>query len=178
MKKIYTLIILLFTVFITGYSQSSYTVVTNRVLFSVLVSNDTLIVENLKNRVRLNGEIGLLEIIYYNPDARIVGSEPGSHLDAEITIKFWNEYSWLEEYLKSDVQVNSFTDELIIDIGGEEERIEANFVVTRIRGAQGFTSMLEIQGDFSPEPLKTDFPDLLFRKDLHFKIFLTVQVIN
>ena len=178
MKKTFTLAFLLTALVFTGYSQSNYSVLTNRVLFSVLVNNDTLIVENTKNRVRLNGEMGLLEIIYYNQDARVVGSDFGRKLESDITFRFWNEYSWLEEYLKSDLPVITFTDELNIDISGEEETIQANFTVTRIRGSQGFTSMLEIQGDFSPEPLKADFPNLMFRKDLHFKIFLTIQVLN
>lgn len=178
MKKIFTLSIFLFAAFVTGYSQSNYTVLNNRVVFSVLVNNDTLLIENLKNKVRLNGEIGLLEVVYYNPDARVVGSEPGTHLDSEITFRFWNEYSWLEEYLKSDNQEINLIDDMYVDIDGVEETIHANFSIHRIRGAQGFTSIIEIQGDFSPEPLKEDFPELMFKKDLHFKIVLTVRVTN
>jgi len=178
MKKIFTLSIFLFAILLTGFSQSSYSVLNNRVVFSVLVNNDTLLIENLKNRVRLNGEMGLLEVVYYNPDARVVGSAPGSHLDSEITFRFWNEYSWLEEYLKSDNQQINFIDDLYVDIDGMEETINASFSIHRIRGTQGFTTIIEIQGDFSPEPLKTEFPDLMFKKDLHFKIILTVQVTN
>lgn len=176
MKNIFSLSIFLFTILVTGYSQSNYTVTHDRVVFSVLVNNDTLLIENLKNKVRLNGDLGLLEVIYYNPDARIVGSAPGSHLESEITFKFWNEYSWLDEYLKSENPELNFVDDIYVAVEGEEENIQANFSISKLRAAQGFTSIIQIQGDFSPEPLKTEFPDLMFKKDLHFDIVITVRV--
>lgn len=178
MKKLISIV--LFTFVLTGvnYSQSSYSVLTNRVLLSVLVNNDTVLIENLKNKVRLNGELGLLEVIYSNQDARVVSGRKEKELRSEILFKFWNEYEWLGERLKSDAQEVKFTDELLVDILGEEESIQANFTITRIRGGQGFISMIEIEGHFSPDALQYDFPDLMFKKDLQFKIILNVQVTN
>jgi len=178
MKKLFTLSLFLFTLLATGFSQSSYSVLTNRVILSVLVNTDTLIIENTKNKVSLNGELELFEVIYSNQDSRIVHGSEARELKSDITFKFWNEYPWLEEYLKSDAQEVKFTDELLIEVQGEEESVQANFTITRIRGGQGFVSMVEIEGHFSPEALQYDFPDLMFKKDLQFKIILQVQVTN
>ncbi len=178
MKKYFTF--LFFTIFlvITSYSQSSYSVISNRVLLSALVNNDTLIIENIKNKVRLNGDLGLLEIIYYNPDSRIVSGSDPHPIKAEITFKFWNEYPWLEERLKSDAQSFTLMDELLVEVHGEEETIPATFIFTRIRGRQGFVYMIQIQGDFSTDGLEYDFPELKFKQNLHFEIVLKVQLVN
>lgn len=178
MKKHFTLLFFGLFIIMSGYSQSSYSVLSNRFLLSALVNNDTLIIENIKNKVRINGEMGLLEVIYYNPDSRIVSGADPRPLNSEITFKLWNEYPWLEERLKSDAQTFSISDEILVNVQGEEESVPANFTFSRIRGSQGFIYIIEIQGSFSPEALKYDFPDLKFKQDLQFKIILNVQVTN
>ena len=178
MKKLVSIVLFSFILSGVSYSQSSYSVITNRVLLSVLVNNDTVLIENLKNKVRLNGELGILEVTYNNLDSRIVSGREDRELKSDITFMFWNEFEWLEERLKSDAQEVKFTDELLVVVQGEEEPIQANFTITRIRGGQGFISMIEIEGHFSPDALQYDFPDLMFKKDLQFKIILQVQVTN
>ena len=177
MKKTLILAAFILTVSVTGFTQRSYSVLTNRVLISALVNNDTLIIENTKNVVRLNGELELLEVKYNNLDSRVV-SPPQStrELKSDITIKFGNEYSWLDERVKSTENQVSFSDELIVTVAGEEETIQAEFIFSNIRGGQGFLTMIEITGEFSPDALQYDFPDLMFKEDLKFKIILQVQV--
>lgn len=163
-----------------AFSQSNYTILSNRVLLSAVVNNDTLILENLKNEVRLNGQMGLLEITYDNLSSRIVGETNQPHPDerTDVVVKFWNEYSWLEDRLKTSESSSDFMDELIVDVNGMEQTVQSHFIISRIRGAQGFTSMIEITGKFSPDSIEEEFSDLMFRNDLGFKIILSVRVFN
>ena len=178
MKKQFTLLLFTITLAITGYSQASYSVLSNRVLLSALVNSDTLIIENTKNKVRLNAELGLIEVVYFNPDSRIVSGAEPRELASEITFKFWNEYTWLEDRLRSDAQTFTLTDDLIVEVQGEEDTIPVTYTFTRVRGGQGFIYIIQIQGSFSPDALEYDFPKLKFKKDLQFEIVLNVQGTN
>jgi hypothetical protein len=161
-----------------AFSQSNYLTSTNRVILSTIVNSDTVIVENLKNKVRVNGELGLLEVVYDNYDARLVKDRSNPEERTSMVINFSNEYPWLDERIKTTENVIQFSDELNIEISGEEQTVPVNFIINRIRGAQGFLVMMEIRGQFSALGLEDHFPKLKFESDLSFAIFLTIQVLN
>ncbi len=177
--------LIVFTAFVltmasSAFSQSNYMILSNRVLISAVVNNDTLIIENLKNEVRLNGSIGLIEVKYDNVTSRIVGDNNPRNPNerADIKVKFWNEYSWLDDRLKTSDNSSDFNDELLVDINGTEQTVNAHFIISRIRGYQGFMSMIEITGKLSPESIQEEFTDLMFRNNVGFKIILKVKVYN
>lgn len=178
MKKSAILIISLF-VTIAGFAQSMYSTNTNRVIISTIVNSDTVIIENLNNRVRINGDLDLLEVEYDNATARMVTEAKNiSEERSDMIIKFHNEYLWLDERLKTDQKVLNFTDEIHVEINDMDQLIPVNFIIQRIRGGQGFNTMVEIRGSFNGEGLEEDFPHLKFESDLQFAIFLTVQAVN
>lgn len=181
MKKTLYLFLILFLTVPALKAQSSYLTLSNRVLISGIINGDTLIIENLENKVLINGELGQLSVKYNNQDARIVDQTPATLDDderADITIHFWNEYAWLDERIKTTIPVEEFTDEINVAVGNEETLIPVNFKISKIRGIQDFSVMIQITGKFSGDALKEDFPDIEFKEELQFAIFLTVQVTN
>lgn len=181
MKKTLILFLFLQVCAFGLYAQSSYVTLSNRVLISGIINHDTLIIENLNNKVLINGELGQLSVEYNNQDARIVDHTPATLDDnerADITIQFWNEYAWLDERIKTTIPVEEFTDEINVAVGDEENLIPVDFKISKIRGIQDFSVMIQITGKFSGDALKEDFPDIKFEEDLQFAIFLTVQVTN
>ena len=178
MKIFYTLILSTF-IGLTAAAQSNYMTLNNRVVLSTVVNSDTIVIENLKNNVRINGEIDLLEVIYDNQTARIVGRARETEEErSDISIKFFNEYAWLDERIKTTDGSINFKDDIHIAINNEEQSVPANFTITRIRGGQGFVVMIEIRGKFSGDGVHEDFPNLHLKSDLYYAIYLTVQVVN
>jgi hypothetical protein len=181
MKKSLYLFLFLFVTILGTHAQSSYITLSNRVLISGIINQDTLIIENLKNKVLINGALGQLSVEYNNQDARIVDQTPATLDDderADIVIQFWNEYAWLDERIKTTNPVEEFTDEINIAVGNEKTLIPVNFKISKIRGLRDFSVMIQITGTFSGDALKEDFPNIEFQEDLNFAIFLTVQVTN
>jgi hypothetical protein len=179
MKNIFLAFLLAF-VSLIGFSQNNYSTISNRVLISGIVNNDTIIIENLKNKVALNGELGLLAVKYSNLDARVLGSyrDDLSTERSEIIVNFSGEYSWLDEQIKTTENTSNFTDEINVSLQSEEQTIPVDVLITRVRGIHGFMVIIQISGQFSALPLKEEFPDLHFTGDLSFAIALTVQVTN
>tara|TARA_R110002050_G_scaffold109799_1_gene221380 strand:- start:111660 stop:112217 length:558 start_codon:yes stop_codon:yes gene_type:complete len=178
MKQI-TFIFLFFTS-VFGFSQSHYSTVSNRVLISGIVNGDTVIIENIKNKVTLNGQLGILEVHYSNLDARVLGKfkDDLSPERAEIPIDFTGEYSWLDAKLKTTEIETHFTDDINVILNNEDQLIPVDVLITRVRGAHGFMVFLQMKGKFSPKALKEDFPNLKFTDDLLFSITLNIQVTN
>lgn len=179
MKKHIILTFILFSSLL-GFSQNNYSTVSNRVLISGIVNGDTAIIENIKNQVTLNGELGMLKVHYSNLDARVLGKFKNelSPEREEIFIDFTGEYSWLDEQLKTTENETHFTDEVMITLNHEDQVIPVDVLITRVRGAYGFMVFLQMTGEFSPDALKEDFPQLLFAEDLKFSITLNIQVTN
>ncbi len=159
-----------------SFGQSMYSTTTNRVVLSTIVNSDTILIENRKNNVRVNGNLDLVEIIYDNQDARIVGRTNQREDRSDIQIKFFNEYLWLDERIKTTERVLNFKEELKVEINGMEQIIPVDFIISRLRGGQGFNVLMEIHGNFSGEGLEEDFPDLIIDGDIAFGIYLTIQV--
>jgi hypothetical protein len=166
---------------VAGWSQSQYSVISNRVIFSTLVNNDTLLIENPSNDVRVNGQIGLVEVIYHHLGSRVMNQktqeirEPS--LDFEV--KFYGEYLWLDERIKNSVNEMSFMDHINVHIVDYDLDLPVDFKIFRIRSTkQLFTVMIEISGVMPPEPLEEHFPELNFHNDIPFKIILTVEATN
>ncbi|MFT4753773.1 MAG: hypothetical protein ACI9GM_000027 [Salibacteraceae bacterium] len=173
------LTILLVVASMYSYGQSQYSTLTNRVIISTIVNSDTVLLENLNNKVKINGELDLLEVVYDNSTSRIVSDVKNLPEDrADIQVKFYNEYTWLYERIKFTETTIHFKDVIIVEINGEEQTVPANFDITRIRGARGFKVMIEIRGLFSGEQMEQDFPHLKFESEVGFAIFLRVQVVN
>ena len=160
------------------HAQSAYQVNNNRVVLSTIVNADTVIVESLKNQVAINGELDLIKVEYNNRDARVVGRIDQGEERSDIVIRFFNEYSWLDERIKMSENVMQFTDEIKVDVHGVETTVPVDFTINRIRGGQGFTVLIQITGNFSAKDLEEDFPHLNFQSDIMFGIYLTVQVVN
>ncbi|MGB0805366.1 MAG: hypothetical protein ACPGRC_01670 [Salibacteraceae bacterium] len=161
------------------FAQSMYSTTNNRVILSTIVNSDTVIVENLQNKVRINGDLHLFEVDYENYTSRLIGTAKNlSDERTDIHIRFYNEYLWLDERIKTTENNLEFVDDLIVEIGGREQTIPASFNIHRIRGGQGFNVMIEVRGKFNGEGIEDDFPNLKFETDLDFAIFLTVNVVN
>lgn len=178
MKNNIIIIILLITGY-TGFSQSQYSTLTNRVIISTIVNSDTVLLENLNNQVRINAELDLLEVEYDNSTSRIIGEVKNLPQErADIQVKFYNEYSWLYDRIKFTETSVDFKDEIIVEINGEEQTVPAHFLITRIRGAHGFKVMIEIRGTFNGLGMEQEFPNLKFESEIDFAIYLRVQVVN
>lgn len=160
------------------HAQSAYQVNNNRVVLSTIVNADTVIVESIKNMVAINGELDLIKVEYNNHDARVVGRVDQGDERSDITIRFFNEYSWLDERIKMSENMMQFKDEIKVEAQGIETTVPVDFTINRIRGGQGFTVLIQMTGNFSGENLKEDFPHLNFQSDIMFGIYLTVQVVN
>lgn len=178
-KTIFILSIILATA-VNGLAQSQYYTLSNRIVLSGVLNQDTFLIENIKNNVTLNGELGLLKVEYNNQDAREVSNEfdDYSRSRGDIVIVFWDEYAWLDENLKTSQPFVSLTDEIHVSLNGEEIVVPVDITITRIRSGQGFTSMIEIKGEFNADSLKLDFPDFDFKENVSFTIQLTAQVRN
>jgi hypothetical protein len=161
-----------------GFSQGQYSTLTNRVIIATVVNSDTVLIENLNNKVLINGELDLLEVVYDNSTARMVSEVKNlSSERSDIQVKFYNEYTWLYDRIKFTETSIDFTDEIRVEIHGHEQVVPVNFRITRIRGAHGFKVMIEIRGSFSGTEMENDFPNLKFESDLDFTIYLRVQVV-
>ena len=178
MKNILTLFIASFVLSLGAFTQSQYSTINNRVIISTVVNGDTIIVENTQNKVRLNGELELFHVEYDNYEARLVTGNGNIDSDerSDMIIEFFNEYSWLDEQLKTTQPVNQFTDELHVKIEDIEQTIPVDFLISRFRVSNGFTVIIQVSGNFSGKDLEDDFPNLKFESELHFVITLTVQV--
>lgn len=161
-----------------SYGQSMYSTNTNRVVLSTIVNSDTVIIENRENRVRVNGNLSLLEVIFNNREARLVGLPDPREDRSEIEVKFFNEYLWLDERIKTTERTLDFKEELKIEINGREQIVPVDFRISPLRGGQGFNVLIEINGRFSGEGMEDDFPNLKIDGDIVFGIYLTVQVVN
>ena len=181
MKKALLFFFLFVLVCIHGFSQSQYSVISNRVILSKLVNSDTLLVENQSNLVRLNGQIGLIEVEYHHLGSRVINQKTNEikepQMDVEIT--FYNEYLWLDERIKNSLNEMSFTDQMNVSIADFDLEVQVDFKIYRIRGTkQQFTVMIEITGVLPPEPLEENYPELNFHNDIPFQIILTVEATN
>lgn len=180
MKKILFALSFILTLSASGLAQSQYYTLSNRIILSGVVNQDTFLIENVKNIVTLNGELSLLKVEYNNQDARNVSTlfDDYNRSRGDIEIIFWNEYAWLEDNLKTSQPFVSLTDEIYVSLNGEEILVPVNIKFTRVRSGQGFTSFIEITGEFAADALKFDFPDFDFKENVSFTIQLTAQVRN
>ena len=179
-KNILFLLLFVFTL-IDAYSQSSYSVSSNRIIMSTLVNNDTLLIENRKNNVRINGQMELLEIEYHHMDSRIINQKTNETRTPELdfVVLFSNEYSWIDDRVKTSVNEQNFTDDINIEIEGEVTEVPIDIKIYGIQGArQVFTVLMEFSGVLSPEPLEKNFPELEFHNEIPFRIILTIEVSN
>lgn len=180
MKKLLVFLIISFALLEIGHTQNRYHSLNNRVLLSGVVNQDTFLVENTKNQVAIDGELGLLKIIFSNKDSRRV-SENFTHYTekrGDIVIEFGNEYMWIDDRFKSSEPVISFQEEIRITINDHEEIIVANFTISKFAGKQDMTSMLEISGSFPANNYNFDTPNFHFKEDVSFIIQITVQVVQ
>ena len=180
MKKTLFIFSIILTISISAFAQSQYYTLSNRIVLSGVLNQDTFLIENIKNQVTLNGELGLLKVSYNNQDARTVSTQFDDYNRSrgDIIIEFWNEYAWLDDHLKTSQPFISLTDEINISLNGEEIVAPVNITFTRVRTGQGFTSVVELTGEFPADSLKLDFPDFDFKENVSFTIQLTVQVRN
>lgn len=178
MKNLFILFIT--TILVNGLAnaQSQYSTINNRVILSTVVNGDTIIVENTKNEIRLNGELELFNVRYDNHKSRLVTGN--GNIDSEdrtdMIIEFYNDYSWLDDQLRTTQPVTQFTDELNVKIEEVEQIVPVDIMISRFRVSNGFTVIIQLNGNFSGENLEDDFPNLKFESELHFAITLTVQV--
>ena len=177
MKKHYLFILFTF-LFVTGFSQSTYLTNTNRVVLSTVINSDTIIIESAINKVRINGELDLLEIEYDNSNARLVSANDKHDIESDFKLRFYNTYAWLDERIKTTQKSIEFTDEINIEANGFTKILPVNFMINRLRGAQGFSVLIKMKGKFHPNDIDEYFPKLKFETDLYYSIYLTVQVIN
>ena len=178
MKSILSIFVVSFIFITTGWSQNQYSTISNRVIISTIVNGDTVLVENTSNEVRLNGQIDLVNVVYHNTQSRLVSSNGNTHPDerTDMIIEFSGEYQWLDEQLKTMEPFTQLTDEMTVRIESVEQYIPVDFEISRVRGAMGFTVIMNISGTFTGEDLEDDFPNLKFESDLNFNITLTVRV--
>lgn len=180
MKKNLLLFAIVLVGSLTGFAQNMYSTSSNLVMLSGVLNQDTFLIESIKNKVQVNGALNTLEVIFNNQDARTVSDEFHDYEQqrGDIEIIFWNEYEWLDEYIKSTEPIITITDEINISLNGEEILVPVTITFSRLRGGQGFNSRIEIKGSFPADSLKFDFPDFDFKEEVSFMIQLMVQVRN
>lgn len=176
----------IFALFITAFStlcfaQSQYGVTTNRVVLTGVVNQDTFLLENIQNTVHINGQLNQLEITYNNQLSRRVSKVMNEFTEerGDFSIKFHNEYLWLDEMLKSDQPVNTGSDNMYITYNDTEIMVPVHFTISRLRGSgQGFQTRIEMFGQFNPEEIGMEFEGYDFKEDIYFTIQVTVSVQN
>jgi hypothetical protein len=164
-----------------AFSQSQYSVTTNRVVLTGVINQDTFLLESINNTVQINGQISLLEIIYHNAKSRNVSKVVTDFTEerGDFDIMFHNEYLWLDEMLKSDQAVNTGSDQMLITFEGNELSVPVKFTISRLRGiGPGFKTRIEIFGQFDPEEIGMEFDGYDFKEDVYFNVQLTVLVEN
>lgn len=179
MKYLYTLILFLFSTY--GFSQSQYSATSNRVVLTGVINQDTFLLENIQNEVNVNGDLHLLELTYHNLDARRVSKimNEFSEQRGDFSLKFHNEYLWLDEMLKTDKAVTTGSDDIYVTFEGTEILVPVQITISNLRGVgQGFQTRIEMFGQFDPEEIGMEFEGYDFKEDVYFTIQITVSVVN
>lgn len=179
MKYLFSLI--LATISFLSMAQSQYGVTTNRVVLTGVINQDTFLLESIDNTVQINGQINLLEITYHNENSRRVSKVMTDFAEERgvFDLKFYNEYLWLDQMLKSDQPVNTGSDQIYVVYNEQELMVPVHFTISRLRGAgAGFKTRIEMFGQFNPEEIGMEFDGYDFKEDVYFTIQVTVLVEN